>query len=412
MKRIISLFLALTLLVLSASALTACKPDDNPPDGTVTRMTVDINPSIELMVDDQNHVVSATAQNDDGAILIAGEELVGLTAEDAAKKIVSIAIDTGYITAGVSVSADDNTVKISVSGDSKYAENLKANVKADISALLEKSGIPAKVEEVSAMTLAELRKLAVDTGLCTKEEAEKMDEIALCKILAADRIDTALLLTEELRTAYHSAKDYKISLVEREETAKIIEGLGSAYSVALISYKAALAEYSALIQSIDDLRYSLLVSPDSAYQKKLAELRANKAEYLKERTYVASLEINDTKYAEAKITLKADEDAYNNALKALEALGDTINKQIDNLLTSLRAIESRLVKLEEAFPETITDALTAKATETEQKINAAKDNFFTEFEKEHGDDINAVRDALIARKQALIDSAKGNDSKS
>lgn len=87
-------------------------------------MTVDINPSVELMVDKDNKVISVTALNDDAAVILQGEaSIVGKESDDAVKAIVSLATDTGYIVKG-EVSADENTVKISVSGDTKWAKDL------------------------------------------------------------------------------------------------------------------------------------------------------------------------------------------------------------------------------------------------------------------------------------------------
>ena len=62
----------------------------------MTRVTVDINPSVEFIVDDQNKVVSVTALNDDGSILIAGEAFVGKTPEEAVEMMVSLATETGW----------------------------------------------------------------------------------------------------------------------------------------------------------------------------------------------------------------------------------------------------------------------------------------------------------------------------
>ncbi len=80
-KRILSVLLATAMLLATTVMLfTSCgKKDATPPEGTYTRLTVDINPGVEFMVDDQNKVVSVTAPNDDGSILIAGEAFVGKT---------------------------------------------------------------------------------------------------------------------------------------------------------------------------------------------------------------------------------------------------------------------------------------------------------------------------------------------
>ena len=132
-KRLISLLLLLTL-ALSATALTSCKDkgsDVMPEKDSVTRMTVDINPSVEFMIDDQNKIISVTALNDDGSILIAGEAFIGKTPEEATELVVKLATDTGYLVQG-NVEADENTVKISVSGNSEYAEKLKNDITAKV----------------------------------------------------------------------------------------------------------------------------------------------------------------------------------------------------------------------------------------------------------------------------------------
>ena len=80
-KRLISIFLLCTLF-LTAISFTSCA-NVRPEEGSITRMTVDINPSVEFMIDDQNKIVSVTALNDDGSILIVGEAFLGKTPEEA-----------------------------------------------------------------------------------------------------------------------------------------------------------------------------------------------------------------------------------------------------------------------------------------------------------------------------------------
>ena len=107
-KRFISIFL-LCALLLTALSFTSCS-DAKPEADSVTRMTVDINPSGEFMIDDENKIVSVTALNDDGSILIVGEAFVGKTPEEAVEMMVTLASDTGYLVKG-NVEASDNTVK-------------------------------------------------------------------------------------------------------------------------------------------------------------------------------------------------------------------------------------------------------------------------------------------------------------
>ena len=412
--KLLSLALCLCLLVGTALPLVSCKKSETPPAGTYTRMTVDINPSIEFMVDDQNKVVSVTALNDDGSILIAGEAFVGKTPEEATQLVMQLATDTGYLVKGeitVKDDADGQTVSITVSGNSEYAKQLRENIKSDVEKFLKDNKITATVKDVKAKTLEEMRKIVVEDGLFTEDEVKDMTEEQLYKALAAGRIQTAELLTAEMREAYYRARDYKIEFAERQATVDIIEGMNATYQVALSAYKAALATYSNAITALDEARYNQLVSPHSAYQKALQALRDAKEDLLKEKKLMLTVKVGDETYATVSASFKASEERYNQALKALEDAGAAVNAALESVIATLRGYEAALKQLEEKFPAEIKTQLTEKAKEIEGKVNSAKDSFFAEFEKAHKDDINKMENDLKAKKQELIDQAKGETGK-
>ena len=252
-----SIILKGAVLVVTAamSLLCACGGGKaTPEEGTITRMTVDINPSVEFMIDDENMVVSATALNDDGSILLAGEAFVGKTPEEAVELVVSLAAETGYLVKG-NVEADENTVKISVSGDTKYAEQLAAEAEAKAQDVLKSFDIEGKVQQMEALNTEALRAVAASTSLYTEEELAAMDDKQLYAVIAEGRIETALLITEEMREAYYTAKEYKISFAESEEVARIIGEMGGLYKLVHVTYKTALDAYSSAITTLDEFRY-------------------------------------------------------------------------------------------------------------------------------------------------------------
>ena len=405
MKKTLISILLLCAMIFSTLSFVSCSKAE-PEEGTLTRMTVDINPSVEFMIDDQNKIVSVTALNDDGSILIVGESFIGKTPEEGVEMMITLASETGYLIEG-NVEADENTVKISVSGDSKYAEQLMKDASEKAESIMKKLDIEGKVEKAEALKLEELRKLALSTSLYTEEEINAMDEKQLYKVISAGRIETALLLTEEMRTAYYSAKEYKISFAESEETARIIKEMGGLYTVVHTSYKTALDLYSTAITELDNFRYDMLVSPDSEYQKSLTKLREAKVELLKQKNYTASLEINGEEYASATVTLQATEEDYNKALAAYEELGNNLNASLEALIAKLRQAEEQLRQLEDKlFDENIEAKLQEKASEIEANLNAAKDGFFEAFEAEHAEDINTIEQSLLAKKQQLMNDAK------
>ena len=168
MKKQILALCAFAAMLTSVCSFGSCsKAAEN------TRMTVDINPSVELMVDKDNKVISVTALNDDAAVILQGEaSIVGKESDDAVKAIVSLATDTGYIVKG-EVSADENTVKISVSGDTKWAKDLAKDAEKKVNQFFKDSGIAGTVEKVDALTSDALKALAEKNSTYTKKRSPK-----------------------------------------------------------------------------------------------------------------------------------------------------------------------------------------------------------------------------------------------
>lgn len=401
-KKIAACGLSLALAAGACALLAGCGGEDSE---AAARMQVDINPSVEFILDEDNKVLSVTALNDDGALIIAGEAFVGKTAEDAVELMVSISTEAGYLVKG-DLSAGQDGITVSITGDEEAAQKLYDDVKAGIDAFLEESGINAAVERGEALKLDALRALVqkADPTL-TDEEVESMTEEQLLNALKISRIETAQLLTEELREAYAAAKEYDFRFAERQATKDIISGLGSAYQTFLDGYAKALDSYRQAIQAVEQARYDYLVDAESDYQKKLAEVHAQKDKVLEQRKEVAELSEGAAKDA-AEAALAAEEATLQTLEAALELAGDTANAAFGLALSAMKTVENALTELEKTFPEEITTALTESAQQAQDAMNAAKDEAFAKFEEAHKEDIEKALADLQARKQALIDANK------
>lgn len=401
-KKIAACGLSLALAAGTCALLAGCGGEDSE---AAARMQVGINPSVEFILDEDNKVLSVTALNDDGALIIAGEAFVGKTAEDAVELMVSISTEAGYLVKG-DLSAGQDGITISITGDEEAAQKLYDDVKAGVDAFLEESGINAAVELGEALKLDALRELVqkADPTL-TDEEVADMTEEQLLNALKISRIETAQLLTEELREAYATAKEYDFRFAERQATKDIISGLGSAYQTFLDGYAKALDSYRQAIQAVEQARYDYLVDAESDYQKKLAEVRAQKDKVLEQRKEVAELSEGAAKDA-AEAALAAEEATLQTLEAALELAGDTANAAFGLALSAMNTVENALTELEKTFPEEITTALTESAQQAQDAMNAAKDEAFAKFEEAHKEDIEKALADLQARKQALIDANK------
>ncbi len=399
-KKIAACGMSLALAAGTCALLAGCGGGDGE---AAARMQVDINPSVEFILDADDKVLSVTALNDDGALIVAGEAFVGKTAEDAVELMASISTDAGYLVKG-ELSAGQDGITISITGDEEAAQKLYEDVKAGVDAFLEKSGIDAAVERGEALKLDALRALVQEADpTLTDEEVAAMTEEQLLNALKISRIETAQLLTEELRDAYNTAKEYDFRFAERQATKSVIEGLGSAYESFLNGYAAALDSYQKAIEAVEQARYDYLVDAGSDYQKILAEVREQKDKVLEQRKEAAELPEGAAKEA-AKAALAAEEAILETKEAALELAGDAANASFDLALSAMKTVENALTELEKTFPEEITTALTENAQKAQDAMNAAKDEAFAKFEEAHKEDIEQALADLQARKQALIDA--------
>ena len=401
-KKIAACGLSVALAVGTGVLLTGCGGSEK---DAAARMQVDINPSVEFILDADNKVLSVTALNDDGSLIIAGEAFVGKTAEEAVEMMVSISTDAGYLVKG-ELTAERDAITISITGDDAAAQELYEEVKAEIDGFLEESGIYAVVERGEELKLEALRELVMKADpSVTEEEVAKMNEEQLINALKISRIETAQLITEELREAYNVAKEYDLRFAERQATKDVIDGLGSAYESFLNLYSKELDSYQETIVAVEQARYDNFVDVGSQYQKALAEVREQKDRVLAQRKEVAQLSEGPAKEA-AEAALDAEEAALMFKEDALNIAGSAANAAFDLVLGAMKTAENVLIELEKTFPEEIKTALTESAQKTQDAMNEAKDKAFAKFEEAHKEDIENALAELEARKQELIEANK------
>ena len=123
--------------------------DDSPTPGeepvpAPTYMSIDINPSFGIEVDEDGVVVSVEALNEDAVIVLLDTDLVGKTVEEVFTTIVSLAEELGYL-------KEDGTVNVVMSNEFKAVEEAIAtrveNVLDDVNALLSAENITINLEK-------------------------------------------------------------------------------------------------------------------------------------------------------------------------------------------------------------------------------------------------------------------------
>ncbi len=114
-------------IILSAIAFFVFLTTNSPIEKTY--ITIDINPSIELVADDDDIVIEANPLNDDAIVLLTDLEVIGLTLKEAAVVIAEEAREMGFI----DETSDDNLVLITIyEDDEERQEELAEGINEEL----------------------------------------------------------------------------------------------------------------------------------------------------------------------------------------------------------------------------------------------------------------------------------------
>jgi len=223
MKKLIGLGLLLTTVF----GLAACGETASVVASTIA---IDVNPSVELDLDENDKVLNVIMNNEDAVIIVGDMDLVGVDYNIAINALIGSMVQNGYITEFT------NSVLISVhSEDAAKEALLMVEVTEAVSAALgaeaiegsiitkEYSGDDADVEELSE--LLDISEARADLIL---------DILELDPRVTAEEL--ALLSINDLNL-YLESKNYKMDDVEKTGVASILDYITSeeAYQLALTS---------------------------------------------------------------------------------------------------------------------------------------------------------------------------------
>ncbi len=125
MKKISVIIAIMLTAVLLCTAFVGCADKDENADKTYVSM--DINPSVNLVIDGEGKVESVEAANEDAQVMLYGEAIVGKTAEEAFELIANLAIECGYLT---EENSGVNVTVVAGNGSSEAEANIGEIVKA------------------------------------------------------------------------------------------------------------------------------------------------------------------------------------------------------------------------------------------------------------------------------------------
>ena len=375
-KKIATIATTVMLSVGAMFTLSACKEPSDVDESQI--MNLSVNPSIEFVLDNDDEVLSVTASNEDGALVLEQfADWVGMDADEAALKFLEIAEEKGFVVSG---ETDGQTFTISVSG--VEAQDLYDDVKEKVNAKATEFGL-------AVGNMVKIEKEALEARVAemyqdyTSAQIDAMNEEKLIELVKTSMNETKDLLTDDEKQAYY-----------RERAQKVLETKMEAVD----SY---LEEHSAGLEGVLNSGLRALVTVMNGYY-----------DTLKNTVFPAINAQIDALYDAASTGINAVRENY---LDAKQTYLDAVESYRAVLESSANPDTDPLVISAKQAMESAKQAADTIKTNLETARESAKSTLMTKLEDEvHGQIvlINEKLDAIIAsiaslktQMQADVDAA-------
>lgn len=381
---ILSVVLCVSLLIV---CFAGCAPKGDEANSFVA---LDINPSVEMVVDSNDKVVSVYGSNEDGQVLLYGmvEDLVGKDVEYVVAQITREAAELNYL-------FDGKAVHVSVSsGRGEFvADKLTGKIETAVSEQAAEAGITVvtdgelpyslqrRLEEFKAkypddeviqnLGFAQFR-LAVsasETGQVTLEAAVKLDTKQLMAMLTAASENIAEFATRTYEQAKAAA-----SQVYDQLAAKTLDSIYAAYYTlhalehpTTVYYGVMYEMYSWSAHGIgaiaDVVKYMQTVSETPLTEEQIA--------VVVQALNLSEEEVENIRNADGEVTVRSIE-AYANKLFENSEAGELVAQHKEALTQALHEIEAQLTVEVAAFAEEYADEIQLVATSAQQFATLAE----------------------------------------
>ena len=381
-KRVFTTLASIVIMFSFVFALTACNKDEGKKEVKTRIVNLSLNPSIELIIDSNNKVLTASANNDEGNFIIASADFKGLQINAALELFLRVTKDNGYIVAG-EVNVGENELKIEISGENplQLYEKLKENAVT----YLECIGVKAYVS-FDKIVKADLQSLVIECMPDVDWILRLKEEDLLAKILES-RQETKDMYSEELKELYYKLRAEAILQTKFDA---ILEYLNSSPNINI--------GISSDIDLEDIIGGTILEKFKKYFSDKIAEYKEQFEEYKLE--YEAKfLDANQSYQQALKALIKAKKDLLEARLttpeidltsfeEAVEAAKDALYGNIEHQIKGAKeqAIEDldSVLEFVEDAKDFVTTAIISIATRIDNnfidaKIEATKKSFYAQF---------------------------------
>lgn len=375
MKKISAIIAIVLTAALICTAFVGCNQEGKE-DGK-TYVSVDINPSVNMVIDEEGNVESVEAANEDAQVMLYGEVIVGKTAEEAFELIANLAVECGYLT---EENSGVNVTVVAGNGSAQAEANVGDIVKAAFNAEAEKANISVNINTGTCFSLERqfeyakgkypnvnaVQNMSIGKFKLVTELVANDDSVTFEYAATLDNED----LIERLNTCYdkiepYATEAYKIAVAEANEAFEIAkttaEGVAwtAYYTKNLLShpvnYGAIYSAYSIAAVSLD---YTLdkIELAISYTNKALSNVDTQK---IADILGVEKSEVDEAIVDEnGNVTLESIEAYVDKTLKNMSAEAyDQIKAELPELETYVNGLQAEVEEFINSLPEEYAESI-------------------------------------------------------
>ena len=368
--------LALVMILGAGFLMTACDlfgGGDSPPSNV---MTMSLNPSVEFMLDSHNKVVSVSANNDEGHLIISVVDFDGCKAEEAAELFVQACYDYGFaLTSSILAGRNNIDIELSFAEDDQVTINVLAAALAKTIEL----NIPADIN-FDEITQDEIKELVSECRLDLDEEALAESSFTeMLELLQNSRQATENLPDEHLKDLFYieeaiirASAELNFLLETAAANADRLQIVDPMLNLEMVEHG-----ITALQTSMSEVYVSIMSSLQEVFLSAESQLALAKAEYIEAKKEYLEANLFTGVTIVDQTMLEEAEEQYEEAQTVVDELLDEaktlISEELENIKSMLEFMEG--IYKESEYEKELTKKLKNISNEFRSKYSSAIDTY-------------------------------------
>ena len=394
----------LLLMVFTIGMINPVYTDNlNTPYTTIVQL--DVNPSIQMVVDETSTVVSISGLNDDGKLVIINEELVGKKVDEVVSKVIEVENKLGYLK-----EENDKPITLKVTTDDKKNLSIvKDTFTLALNDALDDNKLDINVEYIKGYTIDELRGFVLKYDpILTKKVVEDFTFEQLVEVIKTYHLEIINFATVELEELYLDFKGMQVKLLTQALHYEEVMALDDTFVELKNNFE---KEYFNLMETYELFQveyYNQYLDSTSEYRTAMENFADAKEKYLAQKEVYNSLSPQATEYQKYVEKTKLDNLEYDYVIaqRALKEIKKAKEKTYNSIIKNFDLYIANLQLIFEEVPQETNISALAQLINTEEKKSELNKAISLKFGEKYKVTISLTYEKVNDIKNETIDSNK------